>query len=238
MSEAVEHGSDAEYTSLRSEILQWLQIRITILGFSLAVVGAVAISDSAKSIPWIGSELMLAVVLASAWLTWYATQGVLLIASYIIVFHEEPGERFRWETRLRAVKLPGHFKLSRILGVTYVFLALFSTLPVLNHLFGDTPHSGNVPPAHLFAICALLLASLAVSSLSVFSVSRFTLTAYKTHWLEVKKRGDAAQSVVSPVTQSTQPAQVLPEPNHEGLESAEPDLQSEFKEPGCDPAGP
>jgi hypothetical protein len=195
MSDSSQQSADAEYASLRSEILQWQQIRITVLGFALAVVGAVAISESVKSAPWIAAELMLAVILASAWLTWYATQGVLLIAAYIIVFHEEPRGSQGWESRLRTIKLPEHFKLSRILGFTYAILSIFSMLPLTGFSFQGTHSLINVPTGHQVVVCGLFVLSVGFSLFSVLSVKKYQLTTYRAHWEEVKRRETEAKQI-------------------------------------------
>jgi cell division protein FtsW (lipid II flippase) len=94
-------GMQYEYDSLRQELLEWQNRRITLLTTSCTVATGVLTFGQAfgPRIPWWTISIVLLVLLSAAcYLTGYAGHGNQRIGAFLQVFHD-PAATLKWETR-------------------------------------------------------------------------------------------------------------------------------------------
>src|SRR5712691_4688052 len=96
-----------EYSSLRDELLQWQEYRFLVLGFMMALAGAM-LGFELREIQhywFVISTVALFLLAMAGFASWYAGDGNMKIAAYSFVFHEQPSatveSRPGWETLLR-----------------------------------------------------------------------------------------------------------------------------------------
>jgi hypothetical protein len=150
-----------EYASLRDELLQWQEYRFLLLGFMMALVGAMLGFDlkDIRQFWFVLSAVGLLLLAIAGFVSWYAGDGNTKLAAYICVFYEDPtsktDDRPAWETRLTRynklkkegafskgpIEWGGQMNLNRWIALAYLFLGLIvAAVPWISAEY----HSQNV----------------------------------------------------------------------------------------------
>ena len=118
---------EAEYTSLRTEMLSWQNRRFSILATAITLtigfLGLDGILKGESTVSWGVITSILWFFLGSvASLTWYASRANAKLAAYISVFHED--QEKGWENRLRQLKNKGLDRLDLNIMMLSIYLGL------------------------------------------------------------------------------------------------------------------
>jgi hypothetical protein len=185
---------DAEYNSLRREMLRWQDRRFDLLKLSIGVVTGLlgfkliaekfqATDGSGALWPLISSVLLL-YLSAALLLTWYAARANIELATYIAVFYDDDqraGDRTHYETRLEMLKGTKGFRhnVNGWIALVYCVLGVVSiVLPCAASQFAP-------PGARLYALVTCVILFLITAGLATFFSS--PRDKFRRVWTEIKK---------------------------------------------------
>ena len=183
---------EKEYELLRIEMMEWQNRRFAIVGISITLVSALlgAGQVAGAKLPWeFVTVLGLFFLSVACLLTAYCGIANTKLATYLQVYHEVEGSRFRWETRLEAFpSVIGRFEnLNQHISMIYLVLAVLTLcLPPL--LLGS-PLGGKY---HLVPVVMMTL--IFCLALVWLFRSQGRREAFKAHWQQIAQQETAATS--------------------------------------------